>query len=246
VVAGAIRPGEFSLAHGGVLLADELPEWSRDSRESLREPLERGKVSLNRTQASADLPARFILAANGNLCPCGGWPRLLRAGYDGAQTKLFPCICKDSEVSTYLRRLSGPVLDRIDIIQLVLPLRSKGMEEQNASDTFRLFKERTEIAQELGGRTWGMPPGLLGAAEIEAILKDHPTWRDILNRRKNVGMRSRHKIVRIALSLAIFERVEGGMSSTSLPLPLPLPAERHFEESFYLRPEGLNLHFIQE
>jgi len=242
VVSGSIRPGEFSLAHGGVLLADELPEWSRDSRESLREPLERGKISLTRTQATAELPARFILAANGNLCPCGGWPRLLRAGYESTQTKLFPCICKDSEVSTYLRRLSGPVLDRIDIIQLVLPLRNKSMEERSAQDSFRLFKDRTETAQDLGGRTWGMPPGLLGAAEIESILKEYPAWREILNRRKNVGMRSRHKIVRIALSLAIFERVESDTKGSTLPLP----TERHFEESFYLRPEGLNLHFNQE
>ncbi len=241
VVSGAVRPGEFSLAHGGVLVADELPEWPRDSREALREPLERGRISLTRTQATAELPARFVLAANGNLCPCGGWPRLLRMGHDGAFSKLFPCICKDSEVSTYLRRLSGPVLDRIDIIQLVTPNKAKLLADSENLDSrqvFQLFRDRTAQAQELGEKTWGVPPGLLGPSEIEAILKEHPEWRDILNRRKNLGMRSRHKIVRVALSLAIFERVEAGLKD---PSP-PLPSERHLEEAFYLRPEGINLH----
>lgn len=231
VVSGGVRPGEFSLAHGGLLIADELPEWPRDSREALREPLERGKVSLTRTQATAELPARFVLAANGNLCPCGGWPRVLRVGHDSAHTKRFPCICKDSEVSTYLRRLSGPVLDRIDIIQLVTPRGHHN--EISTQESFKKLREMTAEAQELGEKTWGTPPGLLGPSEVEAILKENPDWREVLNRRKNVGMRSRHKIVRVALSLALFENT-------------PSPLERHFEEAFYLRPEGINLHGHQE
>jgi magnesium chelatase family protein len=245
VVSGGVRPGEFSLAHGGLLIADELPEWPRDSRESLREPLERGKISLTRTQATAELPARFILAANGNLCPCGGWPRILRIGHESTHTKRFPCICKDSEVSTYLRRLSGPVLDRIDIIQLVTPSSRDSdslRDEISGQDRFQQFREKTAVAQELGEKTWGVPPGILGPSEIEAILKEHPGWREVLNRRKNVGMRSRHKIVRVALSLALFERVESQCSDHALPLP----TERHFEDAFYLRPEGINLHGHQE
>lgn len=238
VASGSVRPGEFSLAHGGLLIADELPEWPRDSREALREPLERGKVSLTRTQATAELPARFILAANGNLCPCGGWPRLLRMGPDSTQAKRFPCSCKDSEVSSYLRKLSGPVLDRIDIIQLVTPLGhldehlSAQASDQPITERFQRLREKTAKAQEQGEKTWGMPPGALGPSEIEAILKEHPNWRDTLNRRKNVGMRSRHKIVRVALSLALFEETH--------------PSERHLEEAFYLRPEGINLHGHQE
>jgi magnesium chelatase family protein len=239
VFAGALRPGEFSLAHGGILLADELPEWPRDSREALREPLERGKVSLTRTQATAELPARFILAANGNLCPCGGWPRLLRAGHPGLYSKLFPCICSDSEVTSYLRRLSGPVLDRIDIIQLVTPNKEKLSQESSASEAFKKLRQKTAEAQDAARQIWGMPPGLLGASEIESILKDYPRWRDYLNRRQNIGMRSRHKIVRIALSLALCERI----NSDDANPPVPLPFERHFEEAFYLRPEGINLHF---
>jgi magnesium chelatase family protein len=68
-----LRPGELGLAHGGLLLADEFPEWTRDSREALRVPLERGVVHLNRVAGSVELPARFLLAASGNLCPCGLW-----------------------------------------------------------------------------------------------------------------------------------------------------------------------------
>jgi hypothetical protein len=133
------------------------------------------------------------------------------------------------------------VLDRIDIIQLVTPSARDSIsarDEQNTQESFKKFRDRTAEAQSLGEKAWGVPPGLLGPSEIEAILKEHSDWREALNRRKNVGMRSRHKIVRVALSLALFERVESQIRGSELPLP----TERHFEEAFYLRPEGINLH----
>jgi MoxR-like ATPase len=234
---GTLKPGEFSLAHGGVLLADELPEWPRDSREALREPLERGVVTLTRTQSTAELPAQFVLAANGNLCPCGGWPRLLRKAHVGIPLTHFRCSCKDSEVIAYLKRLSGPILDRIDIIQLVIPRSPDERELTSVSLSFAQLRERIAHAQDLGRKLWGLPPGLLPASEVEMILKDYPAWREALDHRKELGLRSRHKIARIALSLAIYESV-GAKQNSSMP---PLPSERHFEEAFYMRPEGIQI-----
>src|SRR5579859_567487 len=98
-----LRPGEMSLAHRGVLFFDELPEFARSTLESLRQPLENRTVTVTRIKNSAEYPANFILVATANPCPCGyyGTPK--------------PCICPPHRVSQYRQKLSGPILDRIDL-----------------------------------------------------------------------------------------------------------------------------------
>src|SRR5690606_17676167 len=98
------RPGEISLAHHGVLFLDELPEYHRPVLESLREPLESGVVSIARARMSCSFPARFQLVAAMNPCPCG---------WSGHPQK--PCVCTPARIEAYRRRLSGPLLDRIDL-----------------------------------------------------------------------------------------------------------------------------------
>ncbi len=98
-----LRPGEISLAHRGILFLDELPEYRRDLLEALRQPLEDGVVTVTRARASAHFPARFLLAAAMNPCPCG---------HLGSE---IACTCPPGEAARYRRRISGPLLDRIDI-----------------------------------------------------------------------------------------------------------------------------------
>ena len=98
------RPGEVSLAHHGVLFLDELPEYRRNVLEVLRQPLEDGSVSIARARATARYPARFMLAAAMNPCPCGHW--------GDAEDR---CVCDPALVARYRARVSGPLLDRIDL-----------------------------------------------------------------------------------------------------------------------------------
>jgi magnesium chelatase family protein len=98
-------PGEVSLAHGGVLFLDELPEFRRDVLEALREPLEQGQVVLNRQRSSVIYPARFVLVAAMNPCPCG---------YYGSIDE--HCTCPENTVARYQRRISGPLVDRMDLV----------------------------------------------------------------------------------------------------------------------------------
>ena len=98
------RPGEITLAHRGVLFLDEFPEFHRDVLESLRQPVEEGKISVLRSKYSLSLPAQFSLLAAANPCPCGNF---------GSQDK--KCVCANSQIRMYQRKMSGPLSDRIDI-----------------------------------------------------------------------------------------------------------------------------------
>lgn len=98
------KPGEVSLAHNGVLFLDEMPEYNRDTLETLRQPLEDGVVTVSRAIGTIEYPANFILVASMNPCPCGNYG-----------SKDLQCSCSPSQISRYLRKLSGPLLDRIDL-----------------------------------------------------------------------------------------------------------------------------------
>ena len=101
------RPGEISLAHGGVLFLDELPEFPRVALEGLREPLETGRITISRAARQATFPARFQLVAAMNPCPCGYLGAYAATGRN--------CRCTPDAVARYQGRLSGPLLDRIDL-----------------------------------------------------------------------------------------------------------------------------------
>lgn len=130
------KPGEISLAHNGVLFLDEMPEYSRDTLETLRQPLEDGVITVSRAIGTIEYPANFILVASMNPCPCGNYG-----------SKDLQCTCSPSQISRYLRKLSGPLLDRIDLkidVDRVsfVDLKSDKLEESSEEVKKRVDKAR--------------------------------------------------------------------------------------------------------
>jgi magnesium chelatase family protein len=133
---GVPRPGEISLAHHGVLFLDEMPEFSRSVLEVLRQPLEEGRVTIARAARTVTFPARFMLVAAMNPCPCG---------YHGDRAR--PCRCTPQEVTRYRGRVSGPLLDRIDLVAQVpavsvTTLQAWGAETAPTAETSAVVRER--------------------------------------------------------------------------------------------------------
>ncbi|MBQ1985826.1 MAG: YifB family Mg chelatase-like AAA ATPase [Clostridia bacterium] len=132
------RPGEISLAHNGVLFLDELPEFSRSSMETLRQPLEDGIVTVSRVNGSVTFPCSVMLVAAMNPCPCG---------FYGHPTR--PCTCSDAAVSRYLGRVSGPLLDRIDLHIEVPPVDFDNLSSAKKEEASAIIKARVDAAREI-------------------------------------------------------------------------------------------------
>ncbi|MGC8977242.1 MAG: YifB family Mg chelatase-like AAA ATPase [Candidatus Ratteibacteria bacterium] len=132
------KPGEVSLAHNGVLFLDELAEFHRDVLESLRQPLEDGKVNISRAKGRIEFPSRFLLVAATNPCPCG-W-------YGDSQRE---CHCTLSQILKYRKKLSGPLLDRIDIHIEVRSLPGNILFEEKEEESSEKIRERVEMAREI-------------------------------------------------------------------------------------------------
>lgn len=130
------RPGEISLAHNGVLFLDELPEFRRDVMEAMRQPLEDGKVTISRVAGSLTYPSSVMLVAAMNPCPCG---------FFGHPTK--QCICSQNAVRKYLNRISGPMLDRIDLHVEVPPVNYGELSSASREETSAEIRERVNRAR---------------------------------------------------------------------------------------------------
>ncbi|MCL1987299.1 MAG: YifB family Mg chelatase-like AAA ATPase [Firmicutes bacterium] len=132
-------PGEISLAHNGILFLDELPEFQKKSLEILRQPLEDGIVTISRAASTLTYPSKFMLLASMNPCPCG---------YFGASGNLKQCSCTNSEIEKYLRKISGPMLDRIDIQVEATNLEYSDFEQQSGESSQQI-KQRVIAAQNI-------------------------------------------------------------------------------------------------
>jgi magnesium chelatase family protein len=153
---GIPRPGEISLAHHGVLFLDELPEFDRKVLEVLREPLESGRITISRAARQADFPANFQLVAAMNPCPCG---------YLGHHNN--KCLCKPDNLARYKAKISGPLLDRIDI-QIEMPaLTEDELTKASVSEHSQAIKLRVEAARAKQINRQGKANNLLGTKEIE-------------------------------------------------------------------------------
>ena len=188
------RPGEISLAHHGVLFLDELPEFPRQVLEVLREPLETGHITISRAARQADFPARFQLVAAMNPCPCG---------YLGHPTQA----CRDTpdQIARYRGRISGPLLDRIDIQISVPALTEDELTRTGMGESSAAIRERVEVARARQMVRQGKPNAALGTQEIDAHCALDTAGEALLKQaiaRLNLSARAYHRVLKLARSVA--------------------------------------------
>ena len=193
---GRPRPGEISLAHHGVLFLDELPEFDRRVLEVLREPIESGSVSIARAANHCVFPARFQLVAAMNPCPCG------HLG-DGSGR----CHCTGDQVQRYRKRVSGALLDRIDMqVEMPpVPIRHLGSGPQSPGDTSAEVRVRVVRARDRQVRRGGCPNQHLPAREVESHCRLGPDDGRLLAaaiERLHLSVRARHRVLRVARTIA--------------------------------------------
>jgi len=155
------RPGEISLAHNGVLFLDELPEFDRRVLEALRQPLEEGRVTIARAARTAVFPARFMLVAAMNPCPCG---------FHGDQRRV--CRCTDPQIQRYAGRISGPLRDRIDLV-VDVPATGFNTAEDAAEEPSRVIRERVLASRAIQHRRFLGLTAKLNATMEGALLREH-------------------------------------------------------------------------
>lgn len=188
------RPGEISLAHHGVLFLDELPEFDRKVLEVLREPLENGEIHISRAARQAVYPARFQLVAAMNPCPCG---------YLGHPAK--PCRCTPESISRYRGKISGPLLDRIDLTIEVPALSAVELTQAQAGEASASVRERVLAARARQTARQGKTNAGLNAAELDSIARIEPEAKQALGEmleKLSLSARSYHRILRVARTLA--------------------------------------------
>jgi magnesium chelatase family protein len=190
-----IRPGEISLAHNGVLFLDELCEWQRGALEGLRQPLESGVVTISRAAGQSEYPARFQLVAAMNPCPCG-W-----AGDPGGR-----CRCTPESVARYRGKLSGPLLDRIDLHLNVPRLTPRELRfDAPKGEPTAVVRERVQAARDRQLARAGKPNARLGQDETERDCALSPADARLLERAietLQLSSRATHRILRVARTAA--------------------------------------------
>lgn len=201
------KPGEISLAHNGVLFLDEFPEFKRNVLDALRQPLEDGLVTISRVAHAVTFPARFMLVAAMNPCPCG---------YFGDSRR--PCICTASQIHKYRSKISGPLLDRIDIQISVPPvtIRELSMEgdgEGSGAIRGRVFAARTVQEKRFKGRAFHAN-AQMGTRVIKKFCEIDDGTKDLLERaveKFGLSPRAYHRILKVSRTIADLygkERIE--------------------------------------
>ena len=198
------RPGEVSLAHNGVLFLDEFAEFSRSSLEVLREPLENGRVTISRAKETVSYPARFTLVAAMNPCPCGNLGNPLK-----------PCTCSPMQVNRYKSRISGPLLDRIDLTVNLNPVKYTDWNQKSEGESSGQIRERVIKAREIQRKRFAGTPTTANAFMTPKQIKDFctlPPGADTIletaMRKFGLSARSLDKILKTARTIADLEGKE--------------------------------------
>ncbi len=197
------KPGEISLAHHGVLFLDELPEFDRKVLEVLREPLESGRIHISRAAQQAEYPARFQLIAAMNPCPCG---YLGDTGNIGGR-----CRCTPDQVARYRSKISGPLLDRIDLQIEVPPLPQAELTAAATGEESTTIQARVQAARDRQWARQGKPNHLLDSKEIDRYCAPDAAGETLLKQaisRFNLSARAYHRILKVARSIADLARAE--------------------------------------
>ena len=191
---GNPRPGEISLAHNGVLFLDELPEFPRSVLEVLREPLESGRITISRAARQADFPARFQLVAAMNPCPCG------YLGHHNGK-----CRCTPDQVSRYRARISGPLLDRIDLQIEVPALPESELTAAANGEPSAAIRARVEKARQRQIQRQGQPNSQLSTKEIDTYCIPDEAGTALLKQaisRLDLSARAYHRVLKVARTIA--------------------------------------------
>ena len=195
-------PGEISLAHNGVLFLDELPEFNRNVLEVMRQPLEDRVISISRAKYSIEYPASFMLVASMNPCPCG---------YYGHPTK--PCVCTEHQRFNYMSKISGPLLDRIDLQIEVQPVEFEQMSSKESGVTSAEIRERVVKARRIQEQRFKNAPGVYCNAQMtptmlhqyaEPDAEGLEKLRDAMER-MNMSARAYDRILKVARTIADLE-----------------------------------------
>ena len=197
---GNPRPGEISLAHHSVLFLDELPEFDRKALETLREPLESGRITISRAARQADFPAQFQLVAAMNPCPCG------YLGHPNGK-----CHCTPDQVSRYRSKISGPLLDRIDLQIEVPALPEHELTQKAAGEPSAEIRARVEAAYGRQLARQGKANARLTTREIDALCQPDAAAMTLLKQaisRLNLSARAYHRILKMARTIADLAGVE--------------------------------------
>jgi magnesium chelatase family protein len=188
------RPGEVSRAHNGVLFLDELPEFNRRALEVLREPLELGRICIARARGHAEYPANFQLIAAMNPCPCG---------FLG--DRLSDCRCSRDQVAAYRRKISGPLLDRIDLhVEVSRPSTESLRSRESDGESSEVVRARVEKTWALQIERSGVCNARLGGDELHAVCgASDECWTLLENaaERFNLSARAHQRVLRVARTI---------------------------------------------
>ncbi|MFD0752108.1 YifB family Mg chelatase-like AAA ATPase [Mucilaginibacter calamicampi] len=196
---GNPQPGEISLAHNGVLFLDELPEFKRSALEVMRQPLEERRVTISRAKFTVDYPSSFMLVASMNPCPCG---------YYNHPEK--DCICPPGMVQKYLSKISGPLLDRIDLHVEVTPVNFNELASERLAEKSEFIRERVIKAREIQQERFGNRPDLHANAQmspqmVRDLCKITEAGQNLLKRameKLGLSARAYDRILKVARTIA--------------------------------------------
>ena len=196
---GNPQPGEISLAHNGVLFLDELPEFKRTVLEVMRQPMEERKVTISRARIALDFPASFMLIASMNPCPCG---------YFNHPEK--ECTCGPGIVQKYLSRISGPLLDRIDLHVEVTPVAFNELTSVNTYEKSEAIRERVILARNIQADRYKENEGVYANAQMSSkMLKEiciiSPAGHNLLKtamEKLNLSARAYDRILKVSRTIA--------------------------------------------